>query len=242
MHNNHYSKFHIIQVIKMIAPIIALVLIGFGIADIFGFDSFISKMFFKKVVFTKRTIVGIILFIFFVLGIWVGKGKTKLICGLVSAGMTLSTIFKVYRFLVSDLFNYIIITFLVILILIITTIVVSAVISSIKEKKEVINNKKEILKNIDNEKLLEDMNVINFKNNLGMNQSMQTSNNHKQNIKVKDYNWKIANRICPKCGARLYAKQNSYDNTYFLGCSNYSRTGCDFTINYPDYYRIKDKR
>ena len=51
----------------------------------------------------------------------------------------------------------------------------------------------------------------------------------------------IANRICPKCYNKLVARTNSYDGSYFLGCSVYGKTGCNFTINYKEYYNIKDK-
>lgn len=51
----------------------------------------------------------------------------------------------------------------------------------------------------------------------------------------------VANRVCPLCGAKLYGRTNSYDNTYFLGCSRFGKTGCDFTINYPDYHYYRKK-
>lgn len=58
---------------------------------------------------------------------------------------------------------------------------------------------------------------------------------------ISDAERSIAKRICPKCGAKLCARTNSYDGSFFLGCSQFGKTGCDFTINYPEYYAILKK-
>ncbi len=52
---------------------------------------------------------------------------------------------------------------------------------------------------------------------------------------------RIANKKCPYCGNNLRSRTNSYDGTYFLGCSMFGKTGCDFTINYVDYHEIVNK-
>lgn len=60
-------------------------------------------------------------------------------------------------------------------------------------------------------------------------------------IEIVKHERYIANRTCPQCGSILVSRKNRYDDTYFLGCSKFGKTGCDFTINYVDYYDLKEK-
>lgn len=100
--------------------------------------------------------------------------------------------------------------------------------------------KDNIIKNeIVNKTMQTNSNVASYYNKEKQNKILQTQ----INIKPVYYNTDkcIANRICPKCYNKLMARTNSYDGSYFLGCSAYGKTGCNFTINYKEYYNIKDK-
>lgn len=49
----------------------------------------------------------------------------------------------------------------------------------------------------------------------------------------------ITMRYCPKCSRGiLVPRKNSSNNELFLGCSNFSLTGCNFTIDMDDYIDI----
>ena len=103
------------------------------------------------------------------------------------------------------------------------------------------NIKKEniIKKEIANKTIQTNSNVASYYNKEKQNKISQTQINI-----IPAYNNTdkcIANRICPKCYNKLVARTNSYDGSYFLGCSAYGKTGCNFTINYKEYYNIKDK-
>ena len=261
MSSNHYSGSHIAQVAKMIFPILVVAAIGLAIADVFGADSFITTMFFKKVVFTPYNIVGIILFFLFLGGTWVGRGKAKAMFGAATVLSIVPTLIKINNFLQSDLaakiFDFVAIALIVVvgLLFIIPIIVVVAesIYESKQEKKQ--KNKfvvkqpkslngedlmKHIASNVENKKQQTNKNVAKENNSLGNNQPIQNANYLTSSIKDSD-DWKIANKRCPQCGAKLVSRTNSHDGTHFLGCANYGRTGCDFTINYHEYHLVRER-
>lgn len=62
-----------------------------------------------------------------------------------------------------------------------------------------------------------------------------------------EYMEKIAKKQCPICGSRLVGRKSS-SNEVFLGCSNFSHTGCNYTISIDDliitsiyYYKHKQQ-
>ena len=97
---------------------------------------------------------------------------------------------------------------------------------------------KHIASNVENKKQQTNKNVVKQNDSLGNNQPVQNANYLTSSIKDSD-DWQIAHRICPQCGAKLCARTNGHDGTHFLGCTKYGKTGCDFTINYVDYYAIQ---
>ena len=258
---NHYSKSHINQVAKMIFPILVVLAIGLVIADVFGANSFITTIFFKKVVFTPYNIVGMILFVLFLGGVWVGRGKAKVMFGVVSILTIMPTLIKINNFLKSDLaakiFDFVAIALIVVVGLLIIIPIIVVIVKSIYERKEEKKQKdkfiskqqnslsdgdimKYIVSNVENKKQQTNKNVVEKNNFFRNTQSSQNTNYRTFCIKDTD-DWKIANRICPQCGAKLCARTNGYDGTYFLGCTKYGKTGCDFTINYVDYYAMRER-
>ena len=261
MSSNHYSKSHIEQVTKMIVPILIVAAIGLAIADVFGADSFITTMFFKKVVFTPYNIVGIILFFLFLGGTWVGKGKAKVMFGVATVLSIMPTLIKINNFLQSDLaakiFDFVAIALIVVVGLLFIIPIIVVIAESICESKEEKKQKdkfiakkpnslsdedlmKHISSNVENKKQQTSNSIVKQNNSLGNTQLIQNTNYRTSCIRDSD-DWKIANRICPRCGAKLCARTNGHDGTHFLGCTKYGKTGCDFTINYVDYYAIQER-
>lgn len=56
-----------------------------------------------------------------------------------------------------------------------------------------------------------------------------------------DYEILIAKNKCPWCGWFLKKRQNHSTGEKFMGCSNYDKNGCEFTISRRDYLEIWHK-
>lgn len=62
-----------------------------------------------------------------------------------------------------------------------------------------------------------------------------------QIILPNDYELKISNNICPKCGWYLKKRINSKTGEQFRGCTNFAYHDCAFTISDEEYIRIYKK-
>ena len=73
-----------------------------------------------------------------------------------------------------------------------------------------------------------------------MNFDLFINENDKNVLTEEEYYLKaIACRVCPKCGKGiLVPRKNSNNNELFLGCSEFSRSECNFTIDIDDYLEI----
>ena len=56
---------------------------------------------------------------------------------------------------------------------------------------------------------------------------------------INTYDKYIYRNICPMCGGKLIKKYNMYTKEWFIGCSNFNQTGCNFALNDDRAKRIK---
>jgi len=82
-------------------------------------------------------------------------------------------------------------------------------------------------------------------NNTSSNPTQSTkleSQNVMENLIVpNNYELKISNNICPKCGWYLKKRINSQTGEEFRGCSNFAYNDCIFTISNDEYFKIYKK-
>lgn len=90
--NKCFTLKHFLQVLKVIFTLAILGMIYSGLCNLFGEDSFITKLFFKNFLFKAYNIVGLILIILFSCGIWLGRAKSKKLFTIVSGIMLVITV------------------------------------------------------------------------------------------------------------------------------------------------------
>lgn len=211
--------------VKLIFRLIVIIIIAIFLIEIFGKNSIVTNYYFENVLFSPYNIVGVILLILSCFGIWLGKKTSSKLFHIVASIMTISSFLSIFGYNIwyfiggslNRLFKTFIIIVAIIILLIIVIIIITATINYCLNKKE---------KDINIGKPLSSIQV-----QLTSNKRI-TSVNDKP---VMSYDEKLSKRICPKCGSKIVSRQNSYDGTWFFGCSQYPN--CCFT---EDYRIVKD--
>lgn len=79
-------------------------------------------------------------------------------------------------------------------------------------------------------------------NNIAFNDDLDKNEIVRAIESIHSYEHKVANRICPICGAKLKSRQNRESGKWFVGCENYfTEVNCNFTIDYPTYKKFRHK-
>ncbi len=246
---------------KVIKRIIELVLVFSGlslVSKIFGQNNAITNFYKEKVVFTPYNIVGLILISLSVLNVWVGKKKSSkllsVVTFLLSAAPAVSFCLNFlnyfseqknievenkvdYGFECVNIIAGIILTILVVWII----YLVVHLFKSIKNRQ--LLNEEE---NEDKTCVKKEETKSKFKIYLQKEKEILEQIKNEQTQKIlkaikNKVEYKIGNRICPKCGAELKNRQNGQDGRWFIGCDNYFvNIECRFTYDYHDFKRYEE--
>lgn len=228
---------------KYIYKVIIMITFFLLLIKVLGINSVITKLYFKKMILNSNTIITVILLILTLNNRKIKLEEITILKKVINILLLIPLIINVFSVFIPDRIKEFKENLLK---LSISMVLFICIIRLIIYMFKIIKFKNKIKLNVEN-------NQINIPNCIPKELFLQKNNKKsryktihtetkKENRKIeyKDTTYYISNRLCPKCHAKLVSRYNSYEGTYFLGCSNFENTGCNFTINYHEYYKICD--
>lgn len=211
--------------VKLIVRLVILVIIAVILNKIFGKNSIITNYYFENILFSPYNIVGMILLVLSCFGIWLGRKTSSKLFHIVASITAIGSILAIFGYniwyFIGSALSQLVKILIVVIGIIVSLAIIIAIITAIIDSR---SNKKD--------------QDINIERPLPPIQVHQMSNKKITPIcdkPVMSYDEKLSKRICPKCGSKIVSRQNSYDGTWFFGCSQYPN--CYFT---EDYHIVKD--
>ena len=233
------------------------------IAHFFGAESEMARAYMDNVLLSPFAVVGMIMVILSFGGIWVGRKNGKILFAFVTllgVGSLLAIVAHILHAI--SIIALAVLCLVLIVTILCWTILLLKKLSLRKKVKDLKVNSKSITYA---KKSQQPHKQPQQKQTMGIEKPQDKNHNATQQPKSKtqqenivqeapkpetikstesiqgrsDYGRLIANRICPDCGNGLKSKQNSYDGSWFKGCSSYPN--CEFTVDWRIYKDMERK-